>query len=107
MVKYFDGKIGAFAYLLFILLYFPCLAALSALVAEAGRRWATFAALWSTGLAYFVSVVFYQTATFFRHPGSSIMWIALVSAMMAMFVIALKRKAKPQADAKPGTAPAQ
>jgi Fe2+ transport system protein B len=32
MVSRFDGKIGAFAYLLFILLYFPCVAAFGAMM---------------------------------------------------------------------------
>jgi len=107
MVKYFDGKIGAFAYMLFILLYFPCLAALGALVAETGRGWATFAGLWSTGLAYFVSVVFYKTATFVRHPFSSAMWIAMVTVLMAIFVVALKRRTKPQPDLEPATTAAE
>jgi ferrous iron transport protein B len=106
MVKHFDGKIGAFAYLLFILLYFPCLAAISAVVTEAGRKWAAFAGLWSTGLAYFVSVVFYQGATFFRHPQTSLLWIGLVSAAMAAFIVLLKRQADRQ-PASPAPATAQ
>ncbi|HHI81659.1 MAG TPA: ferrous iron transporter B, partial [Rhizobiales bacterium] len=91
MVSRFDGRIGAFAYLLFILLYFPCLAALSAVANEAGRKWAAFAGLWSTSLAYFVSVSFYQSATFFRHPLSSAGWIGLVVILMSGFVWAMKK----------------
>ena len=94
MVKFFDGKIGAFAYLLFILLYFPCLAALSAVAAEAGRKWAVFASLWSTGLAYFVSLVFYQTATFTRHPQSSALWLGIAIAAMTGFIFILNSRAK-------------
>ena len=94
MVKFFDGKIGAFAYLLFILLYFPCLAALSAVAAEAGRKWAAFAGLWSTGLAYFVALVFYQTATFARHPQSSALWLGAAFTVMAGFVYILNRRSR-------------
>ena len=36
----FDGQIGAFAYLLFVLLYFPCVATVGAIKREAGRTWA-------------------------------------------------------------------
>ena len=43
MVKRFDGQAGAFAYLLFILLYAPCVAATAAIKREAGTRWMWFA----------------------------------------------------------------
>jgi ferrous iron transport protein B len=48
----FDGAAGAFAYLLFILLYFPCTAAIAAVYQESGARWTIFVAGWTTGLAY-------------------------------------------------------
>ena len=90
MVSRFDGKIGAFSYLLFILLYFPCVAALGAMVREVGRGWATIGALWSTGLAYVVAVVFYQSMTFAQHPLSSIFWllfsVVLLGVSMAMLM---------------------
>jgi len=37
MVSRFNGKIGAFAYLLFILLYFPCVAAFGAMIRKAEK----------------------------------------------------------------------
>ncbi|MGV6859989.1 MAG: Fe(2+) transporter permease subunit FeoB [bacterium] len=80
MVKRFDGQIGAFAYLLFILLYFPCVAATSAIKREAGWPWTIAAVSWTTGLAYVTSSFFYQAATYSRHPGSSLMWIAVAIA---------------------------
>ncbi|MFC4159044.1 ferrous iron transport protein B [Chitinimonas lacunae] len=45
----------AFAYLLFVLLYTPCVAALSALKAEVGTRWMLFSAGWTLTLAYGVA----------------------------------------------------
>ncbi len=90
MAQRFDGAVGAFAYLLFLLLYFPCVAALGAIKNEAGGRWATFAALWTTGLAYSVSVIFYQGATFMRHPAASALWIGLLIVLMAGFVALLR-----------------
>mgnify|MGYP001589818009 CR=1 FL=1 len=83
MVSRFDGKIGAFAYLLFILLYFPCVAALGAMVRETGKSWAAVGALWSTGLAYVVATVFYQVATFSEHPTSSIFWLAFSLVLLS------------------------
>jgi len=91
MVSRFDGKAGAFAYLLFILLYFPCVAALGAMVREVGRGWATIGALWSTGLAYVVAVTFYQTATFSQHPTSSIFWIVFSVALLGVSIYMLMR----------------
>ncbi|MGB5767919.1 MAG: Fe(2+) transporter permease subunit FeoB, partial [Arenicellales bacterium] len=44
----FDGAAGAFSYLLFILLYFPCIATIGAIKREAGRPWALFVAAWTT-----------------------------------------------------------
>lgn len=86
MAKRFDGKTGAIAYLLFILLYFPCIAAFGAMVREIGMRWALFAGGWSTWLAYFSSVEFYQLATFASHPLTSLFWIFGLGAVMGGFV---------------------
>jgi len=75
MVTRFDGQAGAFAYLLFILLYFPCAAATAAIYRETSMGWAIFAAAWTTGLAYSLATIFYQMATFASHPTSSLAWI--------------------------------
>lgn len=75
MVARFDGKVGSFAYMLFILLYFPCVAALGAIYREANLGWMLFSAGWTTGLAYWGSVFYYQAATLSQHASSSIAWI--------------------------------
>ena len=75
MVRHFDGRIGAFAYLLFVLLYSPCVAATAAIRRETGSRWMLFALGWTTGLAYGVATFFYQAATLPRHPLSSLAWM--------------------------------
>jgi ferrous iron transport protein B len=89
MVARFDGKAGAFAYLLFILLYFPCVAALGAMAREVGRTWATIGAFWSTGLAYVSSIAFYQSVTFLQHPLSSSIWLLLSMIFLTVIVILL------------------
>jgi ferrous iron transport protein B len=90
MVARFDGQSGAFAYLLFVLLYFPCAATIGAIVREAGSRWAMFVAAWTTGIAYSVSTLFYQIATFDRHPMSSAGWIAGVSLALVAVMTGLR-----------------
>ena len=91
MAARFDGRIGAFAYLLFILLYLPCVATLGAITREAGRAWAGFVAVWTTGLAYLVATVFYQGATFGRHPVGSSLWIVALVLAAATVVVGLRR----------------
>ncbi|WP_017663215.1 Fe(2+) transporter permease subunit FeoB [Baaleninema simplex] len=84
MVQRFDGKVGAFAYLLFVLLYFPCVSATAAVYRETNWRWTLFSALWTTGLAYWVATVFYQVATFSEHPGFSTTWIVAMLVLMGV-----------------------
>jgi ferrous iron transport protein B len=50
----------AYSFMLFILIYFPCVATLSAIRREAGTRWAVFAALYTTGLAWVVALAVYK-----------------------------------------------
>ena len=95
MSKLFDGQIGAFAYLLAVLLYMPCVAAMGAIYRETGPGWATFAALWTTGLGYGAATFAYQVGTFGRHPGSSAVTIGCVLAALAIAVVSLRRLGAP------------
>ncbi|PPA31329.1 ferrous iron transporter B [Aeromonas jandaei] len=76
MQTHFDGAAGAFAYLLFVLLYMPCAAAMGALVRETGRQWALFTAAWCNYMAFMCATVFYQLATFAAHPEQSLFWVS-------------------------------
>ncbi|MCD6560339.1 MAG: Fe(2+) transporter permease subunit FeoB [Deltaproteobacteria bacterium] len=78
MASLFDGKVGAFAYLLFILLYFPCVAAIAAVYRETTLKWTLFVGGWTTGLAYMASTLFYQIGTIGHHPASSLAWTVLL-----------------------------
>lgn len=86
MYQRFGGPIAAFAYLLFVLLYFPCISATSAMVKELSRGWAFFSVFWTTAIAYGVAVVFYQCATIAQHFATSLFWVGL---MLALFVTTL------------------
>ncbi len=90
MASRFDGRIGAFAYLLFILLYFPCVATIGAIKREAGGAWAGFVALWTTSVAYIASTNFYQIATFSQHSLYSSLWISGSLLTLAACIIALR-----------------
>ena len=90
MVRLFDGRIGAFAYLLFVLLYFPCVAAIAAVYRETNLMWTTFVGAWTTGLAYLAATLFYQTATIARHPVSSLTWMAILCGLFAGVVLTMR-----------------
>jgi ferrous iron transport protein B len=89
MVKHFDGQLGAFAYLLVILLYSPCMSALSAYYRELSPRWMVFVAVYACVLGYSFGVLTYQVGTFAQHPGESTTWIAVVVAALGAGVVAL------------------
>lgn len=91
MAKAFDGPIGAFAYLLLILLYFPCVAVLGAIYREAGIVWASFVTIWSTVLGFSVATFYYQIATFALHPIQSLAWGAGIFLMLNLALYAMKR----------------
>lgn len=90
----FSDKYAAFAYLLFILLYFPCVAATAAIARESSIKWATFSALWSTGLGYMVATNFYQISHFSRNPLAASLWLLAFIASIAMVYLYLKKVGK-------------
>lgn len=91
MVRLFEGTAAAFAYLLLILLYFPCVAVVGAVYREAGMRWTLFVSLWSTGVGYGSAVLFYQFATFGAHPIQSLVWGGIVSLFLGLSLVATKQ----------------
>lgn len=90
MAALFGGQFAAFCYLVFVLLYAPCVAVMGAIAKEAGWRWMLLVFSWTTGLAYITASVIYQVGTFFEHPLFSGVWILGSSAVFAAFVFALK-----------------
>ena len=90
MLSAFDGKIGAFAYLLFVLIYMPCVAAVAAIQRETGWKWMSFSVLYLTALAWGLATLFYQIATFTAHPGSSAIWIFSLIFAGLVFTAGLK-----------------
>jgi ferrous iron transport protein B len=92
MSSQFDGAAGAYAYLLFVLLYIPCISTVAAIAREINWRWATFSLLWNTGLAYGVAVIFYQTARMSEHPLLSVVEISLVAIVFITTLLSLQRR---------------
>ena len=60
------SQLTAFCFLLFVLIYFPCIATIVAIKHESGSwRWAMFAAVYTTVLAWVVSAAVYQIGSLF------------------------------------------
>ena len=60
------SQLTAYSFLLFVLIYFPCIATIAAIKQESGSwRWAFFAAIYTTVLAWVVSALVYQIGSLF------------------------------------------
>lgn len=90
MAKRFDGQAGAFSYLLFILLYFPCVATIGAIAREAGKLWASFVAFWTTSIAYITATLFYQFSRMAEQPLSAMITIAMVIIFALILFVGLR-----------------
>ena len=91
MAALFASPFAAFCYLVFVLLYAPCVAVLGAVNKEAGWHWTVLVFSWSTGLAYITATVIYQIGTFSLNPLFSSIWIAASLTVLAIFIASLKR----------------
>lgn len=90
MARRFASQTGAFAYLLFVLLYSPCVAATATIRRETGWRWMVFAVIWTTGLAYAAATGYYQAATFAQHPQQAPIYLAAIAVAFLLAYAGLK-----------------
>jgi len=71
-----NDREAAYAYLLFILIYFPCIAALGALVREIGPLFGWISVTYLTVLAWITATLYYQIAR-----GGQLFWILFALAL--------------------------
>lgn len=76
--KFTQGPHQAFAYLLFVLLYAPCLAAIATVIREAGAFFGWILIGYLTVLGWCVATLYYQITL-----GHSALWIAVPTVMLA------------------------
>jgi ferrous iron transport protein B len=84
------SPVGAYAYLIFILLYFPCVAALGAAMRELGRGTGMLLAVYLTVFAWVAAVLVFQI-----FEGGSVFWIlnsVLLAAALAGFFVFFGKK---------------
>ena len=60
-------KLTAFVFLVFSLLYTPCVAAIATVRRELGKRYATLVVLFQCSVAWFVSFIVYNIGHYFIH----------------------------------------
>ncbi len=85
----FDGDWGAFSYLLFVLLYMPCVATVGVIYKELGTFWATFSTSWSLTMAYTIAVIFYQIGQLATTSMVAISWIVAMIILQLVCFTAL------------------
>jgi len=71
MSEKFGTVYAAYSYLIFVLLYVPCVSVMGAIAREAGRNWMLFSFCWGLNAAFSIATLFYQSVTFSAHPAYS------------------------------------
>ena len=94
MAAMFGSQFAAFCYLVFVLLYAPCVAVLGAVAKEAGWRYMVLIFSWTTALGYITATCLYQVGTFTEHPVFSSAWLVGCALVLLAFVAGLKRLGK-------------
>lgn len=93
MSSKFGSAAAAYSYLIFVLLYIPCISVMGAISRESSRGWMGFSVLWGLNIAYSLSTVFYQVSSFQQHPRYSLVCILAV-VLFNVVVIGLLRRAR-------------
>ena len=79
--KYFKDSANAFAYILFVLIYFPCITVFSVIKKEVSVKVAIYSSIFYTVLAYIIAVSFHQISLYFGYsiPISLMILIAAIT----------------------------
>ncbi|GKO61913.1 Fe(2+) transporter permease subunit FeoB [Klebsiella quasipneumoniae] len=93
----FGSAAAAYSYLIFVLLYIPCISVMGAIARESSRGWMTFSILWGLNIAYSLSTLYYQTVSFSDHPRYSLVCILAV-ILFNVVLFGLLRRARSRVD---------
>ncbi|MBL5932561.1 Fe(2+) transporter permease subunit FeoB [Lelliottia amnigena] len=97
MSEKFGSASAAYSYLIFVLLYIPCISVMGAIARESSRGWMGFSVLWGLNIAYSLSTVFYQATNFSQHPRYSLVCILAV-VLFNVVLLGLLRRARSRVD---------
>jgi len=93
----FGSAAAAYSYLIFVLLYIPCISVMGAIARESSRGWMMFSVLWGLNIAYSLSTLYYQTVSFSQHPRYSLVCILAV-VLFNIVDFGLLRRARSRVD---------
>ncbi|ENV9951237.1 Fe(2+) transporter permease subunit FeoB [Salmonella enterica] len=97
MDQKFGSAAAAYSYLIFVLLYVPCISVMGAIARESSRGWMGFSILWGLNIAYSLATLFYQVTSFSQHPTYSLICILAV-IVFNVVVLSLLRRARSRVD---------
>lgn len=97
MSEKFGSAAAAYSYLIFVLLYTPCISVMGAIARESSRGWMGFSVLWGLNIAYSLATLFYQAVSFEEHPVYSLTCILAV-ILFNVIVIGGLRRARSRVD---------
>ncbi|MEB7502023.1 Fe(2+) transporter permease subunit FeoB [Leclercia pneumoniae] len=97
MSEKFGSASAAYSYLIFVLLYIPCISVMGAIARESSRGWMGFSVLWGLNIAYSLSTLFYQTVNFSQHPQFSLVSILAV-VLFNVVLPGMLRRARSRVD---------
>ncbi|MDR2710890.1 MAG: Fe(2+) transporter permease subunit FeoB [Burkholderiales bacterium] len=92
----FGTKAAAMAFLIFILLYTPCVATLSAIYREAGVKWMALSAVWTLTSAWICATAYYQITLLASAPVSAGLWLLGLAITLVILLFVLKTFSLPQ-----------
>lgn len=91
MSSKFGSPAAAYSYLIFVLLYIPCISVMGAVARESSRGWMTFSVLWGLNIAYSLATLYYQTVSYQDHPQYSLVCILVVILFNVLLIGGLRR----------------
>lgn len=97
MDQKFGSAATAYSYLIFVLLYVPCISVMGAIARESSRGWMGFSILWGLNIAYSLATLFYRVTSFSQHPTYSLICILAV-IVFNVVVLSLLRRARSRVD---------
>lgn len=96
MIELFPSAWAAFCYLVFILLYAPCVATIGVMQREAGSGWLHFSVLWSLLLSYWLASNLWQMSLVFTQTAASLTWLGASSLVLYICYQLIVRRVRRQ-----------
>lgn len=94
MNRYFPSAWAAFCYLVFILLYAPCVATIGVMQKEAGSAWLQFSIAWSLLLSYWLASNLWHLSLVLEAPAKSLSWMVVSTTVLVISFRLIRHRVK-------------